>query len=301
MDDTGVLVVGQLARDLVLRIPELPEAGGSTEAVERQELLGGKGANQAVGLRQLGASRVAVLGVLGEDPAGERALEQARADGLDVTHVVRRGRTALLLDLVTGSGDRRLVEDVPDEALLTVADAEGAARGSLLDGVDTVCLQLQQPAEALLPVAARAQEHGVRVVLDGAVRGGPGHRLLELADVVRMDAVETGLSAGVEVGSWADARAAAAWLLSAGPSVVALTVPGRGDLVAWAGGERLVEHEEVDVVDVTGGGDAFVAGMVTALRHGATPAEAGELASAAAGRVVQTLGGRPALSGLRGT
>ena len=48
-----VVVVGQVARDLVLRVPVLPDAGGSTHVQERLEVLGGTGANQAVGLAQL--------------------------------------------------------------------------------------------------------------------------------------------------------------------------------------------------------------------------------------------------------
>jgi sugar/nucleoside kinase (ribokinase family) len=51
----GVLVVGQIGRDLVLRIDVMPEPAGAAPVLERSELLGGKGANQAVGLRQLGA------------------------------------------------------------------------------------------------------------------------------------------------------------------------------------------------------------------------------------------------------
>jgi ribokinase len=48
-------VVGQLARDLVLSVDDLPEPGSSADATGRLEQLGGKGANQAVGLAQLGA------------------------------------------------------------------------------------------------------------------------------------------------------------------------------------------------------------------------------------------------------
>lgn len=55
---TGVLVAGAIARDLVLRVDELPDDGGAAEVLTRIEVPGGKGTNQAVGLRQLGADRV---------------------------------------------------------------------------------------------------------------------------------------------------------------------------------------------------------------------------------------------------
>ena len=98
---SGIVVVGQVGRDLVLTVEELPAAGSAAAVLERQELLGGKGANQAVGCRQLGAE-VGLVGVVGTDPAGEAVLAQAAGDGIDVGAVVRRSGapTALLVDLV---------------------------------------------------------------------------------------------------------------------------------------------------------------------------------------------------------
>ncbi len=47
--DDGVLVVGQIARDLIVSVDEIPEANRSTDIHRRLEQLGGKGGNQAVG------------------------------------------------------------------------------------------------------------------------------------------------------------------------------------------------------------------------------------------------------------
>ena len=73
---------------------------------------GGKGANQAVGLAQLGM-RPALAGVVGEDQVGQRLLTQAGQDRVDVSAVARRPgvRTALIVDIVDATG----------QTLLTVA------------------------------------------------------------------------------------------------------------------------------------------------------------------------------------
>ena len=71
-----LVVVGQIARDLVLVVDEVPGPSGSTDVDERRELLGGKGANIAVGLSQLGVP-VAVVGVVGDDQVGESLLPDA--------------------------------------------------------------------------------------------------------------------------------------------------------------------------------------------------------------------------------
>jgi ribokinase len=291
----SVEVIGQIGRDLVLRAEGLPPDGGSTRARTRWESLGGKGANQAVALAGLGVP-VALVGVVGDDPAGDAVLRQAERDGIDTSAVVRRGRTALLLDIVAEPGSRRLFEDVPEESLLTAADVERAA--GLIGRADTVSLQLQQPSAAVLAAARTARRRGARVVADGAPEPSAREELLGAVDVLRADAEEAELLAGEPVGSVPRARELGRRLLAEGPDLVAVAVPGEGDLLLWPAGSRLLPLADVPVADPTGAGDAFTAGLVAALRAGADPVAAGRLASAAAGAVVQRLGGRPDLSSL---
>jgi hypothetical protein len=127
-----VIVAGQIARDLVLVVDDVPGAGQSAAVRQRREMLGGKGANQAVALAQLGM-RVALLGVVGDDDAGQQALDQARADGIDVSAVQRRDGTAtgLVVDVVDRAGRWHYLEDLPPSVLLTETDvAAGASLAS---------------------------------------------------------------------------------------------------------------------------------------------------------------------------
>ena len=87
--ETAVAVIGQLARDVVLVVDRVPGAEESGRVLLRREMLGGKGANQAVALAQLGM-RPALVAVAGDDGAGAWLLEQAARDGVDVSAVVRR-------------------------------------------------------------------------------------------------------------------------------------------------------------------------------------------------------------------
>lgn len=290
----SVVVVGQIGRDLVLRTDGFPDAGGSAGVTERLERLGGKGANQAVGLVQLGEP-TALVAVAGDDPAGDLVLRQAAADGIDVGAVCRRGQTALLVDVVDTASQRRLFEHIPDTALLTADDVRRAA--ALFARTDTVSVQLQQPSAAVLAAARLGREHGALVVLDGVAEPEVRDELLALADVVRADAKEARLLAGEPIESADAARDLGARLLTRGPRLVALEVDGVGDLVMWPDGSRLLAFSaDAPVVDRTGAGDAFVAGLIAALRRGANPEQAGEAASAAARSVVGRLGGRPDLS-----
>jgi ribokinase len=311
---SDVVVMGQVGRDLVLRVTALPEAGGAAAAGERRELLGGKGANQSVALAQLGVP-VALVGVVGDDIPGREALAQAAADGIDVTAVCRRqgASTALLLDLVEDGGRRRLVESVAAEVLLTPADVAAAAEQ--LGACQALVAQLQQPGEAVRE-ALRLVPDTAFVVADGAPDDdGTRAAVLQRAAVVRADATEAALLVGRELASADDVRDAAADLLTAGPRLVAIDAGEDGNLVAWRAGPPLdtaAEELEADprwadgevltpliggpVVDPTGAGDAYVAALTAALLGDAAPADAAWAAAAAAALTVTRPGGRPELT-----
>ncbi|MDT0274975.1 PfkB family carbohydrate kinase [Blastococcus goldschmidtiae] len=296
-----VVVLGQIGCDVVVH------------EGQRRELLGGKGANQAVALTQL-AVPVALVGVVGDDGAGREVRQQAAADGIDVGAVVlrRSSRTAVLTDLVGADGDRRLVEDVPAETLLTVEDVHAAA--GLLAAARGVSVQLQQPGDAVRAALDLAPAHAL-VVVDGAPADERTRTaLLARAHVVRADAREAALLVGRELDGVDDARAAAAELLSAGPRLVSLATGPAGDLVAWRAGpplgsageggagprwtdgEVLVPLLGDDPVDPTGAGDASVAALTTALLRGEGPEDAAWAAGAAAALTVGHAGGRPRLT-----
>ncbi|MGW5670795.1 PfkB family carbohydrate kinase, partial [Micromonospora sp. NPDC003776] len=152
MAGLDAIVVGQVARDLVLQVDEVPGPSATAPVRCRRELLGGKGANQAVGLAQLGA-RVGLLGVVGEDEVGDRLLGRARSDGIDVAPVVRRPDTAsaLIVDVVDTGARWRYLEDIPAATLLSEADV--AAAEPVMRAARAVLVQLQQPLPAALAAA----------------------------------------------------------------------------------------------------------------------------------------------------
>ncbi|HUN32005.1 MAG TPA: PfkB family carbohydrate kinase [Trebonia sp.] len=297
-----VVVAGQLARDLVLVLKgALPEAGQSGQVRERREMLGGKGANQAVALAQLGL-RTALIAVAGNDEAGSRLLQQAARDGIDVSGVARRTRaaTGLIVDIVDRRGQWRYLEDLPRSVLLNESDVRAGEH--LFRGARWASVQLQQPAAAVRAAARLARQAGCRVLIDGAPPAGISQEeLLSRADVVRADAREAELLAGKAIAGAADAAKAAEAILRQGAGLVALAVGDEGNYLAWddpawGSGELLLPLTGTRVVDTTGAGDAFTAALIKGLDQYQEPEAAAHLAVAAAGTSVGHPGGRPELT-----
>ncbi|PZM97086.1 MAG: carbohydrate kinase [Actinobacteria bacterium] len=289
------MIVGQLTRDLVLVVDEMPEESGSIPVRLRRELLGGKAANQAVALAQLGFS-VGLVAVTGDDRIGDDLLAQAARDGVDVSTVIRRpgARTALIVEVLRSGGSWRYFEDISGPVLLTEEDVTAAA--TQLAHAPAVVIQLQQPTVAALRAAHLAT--GL-VVLDGAP---DDERLRDAlfaeADVIRADARETAHLFGSDVLADPErARSAARTLLALGrPRLVALALDPLGNLFVWPDGDLLVPHPRAPVVDTTGAGDAFTAALVAGLLHGDEPRQVARFAVAAASATVCHPGGRADLS-----
>ena len=88
---------------------------------------------------------------------------------------------------------------------------------------------------------------------------------------------------GIEVGNVDDAKRCAAKLLESGIKRVIITLGSSGCLVAGSEGMEHVPAFEVDAVDTTGAGDAFIGSFATFLGEGMSERDAVERACLYAG------------------
>ena len=199
-----------------------------------------------------------------------------------------------MVDVVTGDGQWRYLESVPP-ALLTPTDIAAAAE--MLGKASTVVLQLQQPAAAILAALDQVPPD-CRVIMDGVPEDEPTReRILAAATVLRLDAQEAEILASQRDPRRGRRPGSCRGPADRGPELVVIAVGTDGNLVAWPGDAILLPLvDAAEVVDTTGSGDAFVAGLTWALVRGADRVRAGQLATAAAGLTVGHPGGRPTLT-----
>ncbi|MGB5721613.1 MAG: PfkB family carbohydrate kinase, partial [Woeseiaceae bacterium] len=79
----SVLIIGSVNIDIVARCARLPEPGETVTGAELSRFPGGKGANQALAARRLGAD-VRLIACVGRDAAAEEALYLLREGGVDL-------------------------------------------------------------------------------------------------------------------------------------------------------------------------------------------------------------------------
>jgi ribokinase len=260
----AVAVVGSLNLDLVVRVPRLPGPGETVAGGDVFRNPGGKGANQAVAAARLGRA-VAMVGCVGDDPAGRELLGSLQADGVDTAwvRVVGDVPSGAAFITVNPDGENQIVVSPGANARVTAEDV-GAA-GAPLRAAAVTLLQLEVPLEA---VAAAAWAAGGRVVLNPAPVQALPEGLLGEVDVLVPNRVELAQLAGAPAPGTVEEAAGLAGGLPA--RAVVVTLGADGTLVVQDGRTSHVPAVPVRPVDTTAAGDAFCGGLADALAGGAT-------------------------------
>jgi len=153
---------------------------------------------------------------------------------------------------------------------------------------------LQHKVEADLPeVLARIQEVGCRTAMDAAWGGGtmdPLQSILPYLDVYVPSYDEALSQTGQR-----DPRAMISVYREFAPRALLGVKLGVDGALLSDGPDRWIEVESVDapgpVVDTTGAGDSFYAGLIAGLVHGLPPEQAGRVGAAAGACCVTAIGG----------
>jgi sugar/nucleoside kinase (ribokinase family) len=286
-----VVVVGDLATDVVAVLSGEPAPGSDRPATIRSRG-GGAGANVAAHLAALGVP-VVLAGCVGDDAAGAALVAELAAAGVGLAvRTVPGAASGTIVSLVEPGGQRSMLADRGANLELRGDDVPAPAPGGHLHLSGYTLLDARPRAAGLAALAA-ARAAGCRVSLDPASTGplrsyGVDRWLADTAgvDLLLPNADEARLLTGC-----ADVVDAARALAGRHPAV-AVTLGADGAL--WAAGGTVVHRaaQPADVVDTTGAGDAFTAGLLSVWLAGGDPAAALDAGLARAAAVVGRPGAR---------
>ena len=294
MSRADIVSVGGIATDLILWSEDLPRAGRCVVARAMHQGLGGKGANQAVAAARLGG-RVALVGCVGGDAAGELALRRLEGDGVRTDAVACIGGVqtgAVVLQRADG-GARQTAVFPGANAHLTPAAVMSAA--PLIRAARVVLVQLEIPMDAVRCVVELVRASGTRLILDPSpVRPLPPD-LLRAADVVKPNAFEATKLTGIEVRDRHSAREAARRLMEMGAGRVAVDAGGEGNLFVTPDEEVFLPLHDVNSADATGAGDTLAAALAVAMAEGQPWRAAATFANAAAALATRAAGAQSSM------
>ena len=267
-----VLVIGSVNLDLSARVSRLPEAGETVTGAALSRFPGGKGANQALAAKRLGAN-VRLVACVGNDAAADEALALLRDDGVDLSGVrmLESEPTGIALISVAPSGENQIVvapgaNAAMDDRVLPVGSA------------DAMICQLEIPGSVIANAVAD---------FDGFVCANlaPAKEI----DVSVMQKADLVVVNETEAAWYGDTLAACGGLIAITYGSRGATLQKNGDTIAQA------KPPQVDAIDTVGAGDTFTAALTVAVVEGQSPEDALNFACAAGAVATTRQGAQPSL------
>jgi ribokinase len=257
-----IVVIGSLNMDLVVQALRAPKRGETVMGDEIHFIPGGKGANQAVGLARLGAATT-MIGAVGGDAFGKELKNALYKDGVDTSGIkVLSSEATGVASILLAEGDNSIVVVQGANAQCLPEDIAGCEE--IIAGADLVLLQLEIPLKTVEFAVSLARGYGKIVMLNPAPAQSLSRDLLSKVDYLTPNRSELSLISGLpQEGSIVNGIQK---VLEKGVSCCVTTLGAEGAAYMNRGGSLIhVQGHKVPVVDTTGAGDAFNAGLAYAL------------------------------------
>jgi ribokinase len=290
-----ITVVGSFAVGLTIRTPNVPVIGETLRGSDFNMGPGGKGSNQAVAAVRLGANS-SLVAILGEDKLAEIATDLYAVEGVNTEYVLKTADqpTGVGFIVLNAQGENFIILDMGANNLMDAGYVDQAEQQIAASQVVMTVLEIPVPA------AARALElgkkHGAMTILNPAPAAALPESIFQYVDYLTPNESELRILLGLAPDDPASTHELAGRLRALGVRNVIVTMGSSGALILNGEGSQHIPSIPVDVVDTTGAGDAFNAGLAVALAQGRTLRAAVQFGCCAGALACTKLGVIPALA-----
>jgi ribokinase len=267
-----IAVVGSYGVGMTMYMERMPAEGETLVGRSFAQGPGGKGSNQAIAARRLGA-QVTLCSIVGPDELGAEARRLWTAEGVGIDGV-QTGTEATMVGfiLVDDSGSNRIV--IAPGALSQLRAEHVQAVAADIEAADVVLVGLEIPVAPAAEALRLAAAADVTTVLNPAPATRLEPEVLLRVRHITPNRTEAAVLTGLAPSTPAD-RLLGALRALAPAAVIALTLGEDGVLVDDGRERTAIPAVGVaDVVDTAGAGDAFSAAYAVAIAEGKAPVEA---------------------------
>jgi len=273
-----IVIVGSFNADLTTYLERMPRPGETVSGDKFVTGPGGKGSNQAVATARLGAD-VTFIGRVGDDVFANLAYDIWNAEGINTDYIVKDPdhATGVAPIFVDSSGENMIAVVLGANLNIQKNDIDSAR--DVIANADVLMIQLEINHEMVGYALEVAKELGVTTILNPAPAAELPNEYVNHADYITPNETELETLSQSESD---DVIANARSLLTTDDQTVIVTLGSQGAQIVQKAYQSQVGTFEVDVVDTTGAGDAFNAGLAVGLAEGKSLDDAVRFASATA-------------------
>ena len=288
----SISVLGIFVADLVFFGEKIPVEGETILGKNFVVGPGGKGSNQAVAAAKAGV-KTFFISKIGDDQFGSMAKEIYKNSGVDYTNVIiskdhSTGAAGILVNEITGTN---AINVFPGAAgAITTEDIDKAEEA--IKNSSIFLTQLEAPKDVVTYALKKANDLNVKTILNPAPAAEIDSSLFPLIDYFTPNETEASFYVDQDVVTYEDAEKAASQLLDKGIKNVVITLGEKGAYFANSDEKFSLPIANLSnpVVDTTGAGDAFNAGLAAALTEGKNIKDSLIFASATAGLSTTKIG-----------
>lgn len=284
MRQKKITVVGSINMDNTIYLDQFPTNGMTSYARECISLPGGKGLNQAIGA-SMQKKEVTLIGQIGKDPAGRMIYKTLADHGIEISSLITNANTE--------TGKAFIIVDKIGDSIITVLEGANSSlipeditsHAKAFENTGVCLLQTEIPIAVVREAARIAKHYHATTILKPSSIGEMTDEDYENIDIFVPNQKESLRLSGKD-----NVEEAAEYFLSKGIKTIIITLDKDGALLRTQDTLKYYDAPQVDVIDATGGSDAFISTLGAKLLDNYELDKAIKAATIAAGFCISRFG-----------